>query len=46
MRVAEEDLLGNLHLPSHEEVENDSLNNLLQFEKDLQPLSGLSVEQK
>ena len=46
MRALDDDLLGNLSLPSHEEVENDSLNNLLQFEKDLQPLSGLAVEQK
>jgi len=41
---SDDDLLSNLHLPSHEEVENDSLNNLLEFEKDLQPPSGLSVE--
>ena len=45
-RVLDDDLLSNLHLPSHEEVENDSLNNLLEFEKDLQPPSGLAVEHK
>ena len=46
MRALDDDLLGNLSLPSHEEVENDSLNNLLEFEKDLQPPSGLAVEHK
>ena len=44
--VLDDDLLSNLNLPSHEEVENDSLNNLLEFEKDLQPPSGLAVEHK
>ena len=46
MIVPDDDLLSNLKLPSHEEVENDSLNNLLEFEKDLQPPSGLAVEHK
>jgi len=41
---SDDDLLSNLQLPSHEEVENDSLNNLLEFEADLQPPSGLAVE--
>lgn len=38
-------LLGNLTLPSHEEVENDALNVLLEFEKDLQPPAALTAEQ-
>ena len=46
MRALDDDLLSNLQLPSHEEVENDSLNNLLEFEADLQPPSGLAVEHK
>jgi len=38
-------LLGNISLPSHEEVENDSLNGLLEFEKELQPPPALTVGQ-
>ena len=38
-------LLGNMSIPSHEEVENDSMNALLDFEKDLLPSSSLAIEQ-
>jgi len=38
-------LLGNISIPSHEEVENDSMNALLDFEKDLLPSSSLAIEQ-
>eukprot|EP00092_Neocalanus_flemingeri_P030179 GFUD01032757.1.p1 GENE.GFUD01032757.1~~GFUD01032757.1.p1 ORF type:complete len:411 (-),score=136.91 GFUD01032757.1:267-1499(-) len=43
----EEDLslIGNMSIPSHEEVENDSMNALLDFEKDLLPTSSLAIEQ-
>ena len=48
MRYSDEDLslLGNVTLPSHDEVENDNLNGLLEFEKDLQPPASLTVESK
>jgi len=38
-------LIGNMSIPSHEEVENDSMNALLDFEKDLLPSSSLAIEQ-
>jgi len=38
-------LLGNMTLPSHEEVENENLNGLLEFERDLQPPAALTVDQ-
>ena len=44
---SEEDLslIGNMSIPSHEEVENDSMNALLDFENDLLPTSSLAIEQ-
>ena len=39
-------LLGNISIPSHEEVENDSMNALLDFEKDLLPISSLAIQQR
>ena len=44
---AEDDLslIGNMSIPSHEDVENDSMNALLDFEKDLLPTSSLAIEQ-
>ena len=43
----EEDLslIGNMSIPSHDEVENDSMNTLLDFENDLLPTSSLAIEQ-
>jgi len=38
-------LIGNMSIPSHEDVENDSMNALLDFEKDLLPTSSLAIEQ-
>jgi len=38
-------LIGNMSFPSHEEVENDSINALLDFENDLLPTSSLAIEQ-
>jgi len=38
-------LIGNMSIPSHEEVENDSLNALLDFEKELLPTTSLAIEQ-
>jgi len=38
-------LLGNLALPGHEEVENDSLSQLLEFERGLAPNSARALEQ-
>ena len=39
-------LVGNMTLPSHEEVENENLNGLLEFERDLQPPAALTVDQR
>jgi len=38
-------LIGDMSIPSHEEVENDSMNALLDFEKELLPTSSLAIEQ-
>jgi len=38
-------LIGNMSIPSHEDVENDSINALLDFEKELLPSSSLAIEQ-
>ena len=45
--IAEDDLslIGNMSIPSHEDVENDSINALLDFEKELLPSSSLAIEQ-
>ena len=42
-READYSLTGNLSIPSHEEVENDSLVNLLEFEHGLQPPPGVAA---
>ena len=38
---AEYSLTETVTIPSHEEVDNDSLNNLLEFESGLQPVAAL-----
>ena len=45
---SEEDLslIGNMSIPGHEDVENDSLNALLEFENDLIPTTSLAIEQR
>jgi len=37
-------LIGNMSIPSHEEIENESLNALMNFEQDLLPTSTLAIE--
>ena len=44
-KEAEYSLTENISIPSHEEVENDSLTNLLEFEQGLQPLPPSVVDQ-
>ena len=46
--VAEADysLAGNMSIPSHEDVENESLNTLLEFEQGMQPLPSITAEQR
>ena len=44
-KEAEYSLTENISIPSHEEVENDSLTNLLEFEQGLQPLPTSVTDQ-
>jgi len=44
-KEAEYSLTENISIPSHDEVENDSLTNLLEFEQGLQPLPPSVVDQ-
>ena len=46
--IVEDDLslIGNMSIPSHEEIENESLNALMNFEQDLLPTSTLAIENR
>jgi len=44
-READYSLADNMSIPSHEDVENESLNTLLEFEQGMQPLPSITAEQ-